>query len=74
MTLTEKEIAKKVEDYRQKMNQDLAKLINDEKEKEAERTKAYDEEADPEEKKKLEVQISAERGQSSQRVMKMNTY
>ena len=73
-TLTEKEIQKKVEDYRQKLNLELSKLITEEKAKEEERGKQYDMEQDPEVKKKLENQISAQRVQSSHNVMSKTGY
>jgi hypothetical protein len=63
---------KKVEEYRQKLNVDLSKVINEEKEKEAKRTKQLDEEKDPEEKKKIEKQISNERAQSTQKITEMS--
>lgn len=70
--MNEKEIKKRVEEYKQKLNQDLYKLIEEENVKEAERTKKYDAETDPEEKKNMESQISLERAQSSQKVKKMS--
>jgi hypothetical protein len=70
-TLTEKEIQKKVEDYKQKLNAELSRIITEEKSKEAERNKMYDLEQDPEVKKKLEMQISNERTQSSHKVIAM---
>ncbi len=68
----EKEIQRKVEDLRQKLNAELSKLISEEKEKEQERTRQYEEEEDNGRKKEMESAISLERAQSSQRVMKMN--
>ncbi len=70
-TLTEKEIQKKVEDYKQKLNAELSIIIAEEKSKEEERNKLYDMEKDTEVKKKLEIQISNERTQSSHKVIAM---
>jgi hypothetical protein len=72
--LSEKEITKKVEDYKMKLNQQLADLINEEKEKEEERNRIYDREQEPDKKKELESQISKERTQSTSKVMKLTTY
>lgn len=68
--LTEKEIQKKVEDYKQRLNVDLTKLINEEKDKESLRMKQH-ENSNPEEKKKLETDMTSERNASSQKIMNL---
>jgi hypothetical protein len=72
LSSNEKEILRKIEDYRQKLNAELSNLISQEKEKENERSKQHEKETDEEKKKELENAISLERAQSSQKVMKMN--
>lgn len=68
--LTEKEIQKKVNDYKLRQNVDLTKLVNDEKEKETQRLSEY-ENSSPEEKKKLEPTMTSERNASSQKIMNL---
>lgn len=72
-SLSEKEIERKVEEYKQKLNQKMFSIIEEEKKKNSERDEKYDQESDPEKKKKLENQISSERTQSTLKLKNMST-
>jgi hypothetical protein len=70
--LTGKEIQKKLEDYKKKLNSDLLKVLSEEKFKEEERDLLYNKTTNPIEKKRLEKIIAMERAQSSEKIMLMN--
>lgn len=70
--LTEKEIQKKIEEYKKKLISDLLKVLSDEKYKEEERELTYNKTTNPVEKKRLEKVIAMERAQSSEKIMKIN--
>lgn len=68
------EIQKEVERYRQKLQDDLLKVINEEKQKEEERETFHKNIADEEEKKKAEILINLQRSESSRKVVTMKQY
>lgn len=70
--LTDKEIEKKVEEFKRKLNLDLLKVLSEEKFKEEERELLYNKTTNPVERKRLEKIIAMERTQSSERIMKIN--
>jgi hypothetical protein len=72
--LTEKEIEKKVEDYKKKLMSELLKVLSEEKFKEEERELLYNKTSNLIEKKRLEKIIAIERAQSSERIMHINEY
>jgi len=61
----EYEIQKEVERYRQKLQDELLKVINEEKQKEEERETFFKNISDEEEKKKAEILINLQRSESS---------
>jgi len=71
---TLKEIQKLTEEYRNKLNFELLKIIREEKYKEEERENLYNQKGDPYEKKKFEKMSSIERAQSSDRILKIKSY
>ncbi len=62
----------KIDNYKNQLNQELNKIIQEEKEKEDERMKKYTDEADEEIKKIVEDAIVRERNASSRRVILFN--
>ena len=68
------EIQKEVERYRQKLQDDLLKVINEEKHKEEEREAFHKNIVDEEEKKKTEILINLQRSESSRRVVTLKQY
>lgn len=66
------EMKRKVEDYKISLNEELNKIIKEEKEKEDERMKKYTEEADDRIKQILQDAITKDRMESSKRVMRFN--
>ncbi len=70
--LTEEEIQKKVDTFRNKMLKDLMKILSEEKHKEEERELLYLKTSNIKEKKRLENIISMERAQSSEKIIKFN--
>ena len=71
-TLSLEEIKKRIDEYKNNLNLELNKIIQEEKEKEDERMKKYTEESDEQIKKILEDAIIKERSESSKRVMIFN--
>jgi hypothetical protein len=65
----EKDILKKIEEYKNEQYINFNKAIDNEKKKEKERTKKYDEEQDPEKKKKIEIELANERAESNKKIM-----
>jgi hypothetical protein len=70
--LDEKEIEKKINEYRLKLNQNLLKLLSEERQKEDERERILAVTNDPAERKKLEQYFGYERAQASNKVVKFN--
>jgi len=66
------EVKRRIDEFKLKLNQDLNKIIQEEKEKEDLRMKKYNEENDLDIKKSLELSILKERSESSRRVMLFN--
>lgn len=66
------EVKRRIEEYKNQLNEELNKIIQEEKEKEDERMKKYTEEAEEEIKKILEEAIVKERKASSRRVVLFN--
>jgi len=71
-TMSVEEVKRKIEDFKYRLNLELTKLIQEEKEKEDERMRKYNEETDELIKKVLEEAISKERNESSKRVFSFN--
>lgn len=69
---TKKEIEKIVQSYKGRLNAELLKILNEEKNKEEERELKYTNTLDSIEKKRLEKMISLERNQSSAKILKIN--
>jgi hypothetical protein len=67
----EYEIQKEVERYRQKLQDELLKVINEEKQKEEERETFFKNISDEEEKKKAEILINLQRSESSRKVVSL---
>ncbi len=67
----ELEIQKEVERYRQKLQDELLKVINEEKLKEEERETFFKNITDEEEKKKAEILINLQRSESSRKVVSL---
>ena len=67
--LNEKDIIKKIEEYKNEQYSNFNKTIEDEKKKEKERIKKYDEEQDPEKKKKIEKELANERADSNKKII-----
>ncbi len=67
----ELEIQKEVERYRQKLQDELLKVINEEKLKEEERETFFKNITDQEEKKKAEILINLQRSESSRKVVSL---
>ena len=65
----EKDILKKIEEYKNEQYINFNKAIDNEKKKEKERTKKYDEEQDPEKKKKIEIELANERAESNKKII-----
>lgn len=70
--LTAKEIERMVKDYKGKLNTEMLKILNEEKNKEEQREIKYNNTIDSVEKKRLEKMISFERNQSSEKILKIN--
>lgn len=70
--IIEKDIEKKVESYKIKLNSDMLKILREEKQKEEEREAFYSKANSEVERKRLENMIALERVQSSQRILKIN--
>jgi hypothetical protein len=73
-TLTEEEIQKKLDTFRNKLLKDLMKILSEEKHKEEERELLHLKTTNVKEKKRLENIISMERAQSSEKIIKFNEY
>jgi len=69
----EKDILKKVEDYRLKLNEDLLALLSDERQKDENREKTIKENNNFDSRKKLEKAYGIERAQASFKIIKLNT-
>jgi rubrerythrin len=67
----EYEIQKEVERYRQKLQDNLLKMINEEKQKEEERETFFKNITEEEERKKAEILINLERSESSRKVVSL---
>lgn len=70
--MTVEEAKRKIDEFKSDLNQELNKIIQEEKEKEDERMKKYTEESDEKIKKILEEAIAKERNESSKRVFLYN--
>lgn len=69
----EKDILKKVEDYRLKLNEDLLALLSDERQKDENREKTVKETLDFDTRKRLEKAYGIERAQASYKIINFNT-
>lgn len=72
-TKDDKEIERKVEEYRNKLRAELDRTIREEKEKENERVKAYESETDPTRKQELEKENARQRADGNAKVTKMQS-
>jgi len=70
--LSEKEISKKIENFKNNIMKDLLKVLSEEKFKEEEREILYNKTINPIERKRLEKIISMERAISSEKILKLN--
>jgi len=70
--LTEEEIQHKLNVYRTKLNSEMLKYLNEEKVRENERQNAYENLKDNQEKFNFEKEVSKERLESSEKIIKMN--
>lgn len=70
--LNEKDIAKKLDEFRLKLNQNLLKLLSEERQKEDERERVLAVTTDSGERKKLEKYFGYERAQASTKIVKFN--
>lgn len=70
--IMEKDIEKKLESYKIKLNTDMIKILKEEKLKEEEREKLYCKTTSEADKRRLESLISLERVQSSERILRLN--
>ena len=62
----------KLESYKKKLNKDLLVLLNNEKTKDNQREKLYQCTEDADERKRLQILISNERIESSERILQFN--
>ncbi len=69
--MSSKEAQRKTEEYRQKLNKELYTVIEEEKVRDEERNKMYEDEKDTDEKLKLENQFTAERAETSSKIQNM---
>jgi len=70
--IIEKDIEKKIEVYKIKLNSDMLKVLKEEKQREDEREMNYYKATSEMEKSRLESLIALERVQSSERIIKLN--
>ena len=70
--LSEKEILKKVEEFRMKLNQGLLKLLSEERQKEDERERMLAMTTNQEERRKLERYFGYDRAQASNKIVEYN--
>jgi hypothetical protein len=70
--LSEKEILKKVEEFRMKLNQGLLKLLSEERQKEDERERMLAMSTNQEERRKLERYFGYDRAQASNKIVEYN--
>lgn len=70
--IIEKDIEKKIESYKIKLNSDMLKVLRDEKQREEEREMNYNKATSEIEKRRLESLIALERVQSSERIIRLN--
>jgi hypothetical protein len=71
---SEKEILRKVEEFRMKLNQGLLKLLSEERQKEDERERVLAMNNNSEERRKLERYFGYERAQASNKIVEYNEY
>ncbi len=72
--IIEKDIEKKLESYKIKLNSIMLKILKEEKQKEEERELLYYKTNSEGEKRRLESLIALERVQSSERIIRLNEY
>lgn len=70
--IIEKDIEKKIESFKIKLNSDMLKVLKEEKQKEEERENKYNKATSEMEKRRLESFIALERVQSSERIIRLN--
>ena len=67
----EKDLERKVEEYKNKLRQEIDAAIKEEKEKDEQRKKAYDQETNPSKKQQIEKTNAVERAKGNERIQKM---